>query len=501
VTAPATTAARTKPQAPASTEIPITDQARLHQGVPATTTDGSVTTATGTGLSAPARPPERLLLAGFRPRAASTTTAATAARAARVVIDEVDTLDPNLTPEIVPGPGAPLPSPLGPPPRRELAPPSGPPSGDPTPFSDPVLRDDTSEPAPPPEAGSRRRRWWIALSVAAGLFVSLLIASALVPIPYYAISPGDASSAEARITVSGVPSYHDPGEVLFVTVTSRHLTVLDGLFAWLDPDTDIVGEDQYLGNRTPQQTRQEDLRAMGFSKDVATYVALHHLGYPVQVIDGGAVIDQFASGAPVAKVLNRNDVITAVDGTRIDLPSDISKTLQGKHPGDDVTLTVRRNTTTTTEQVKVALARRDDGSAIIGIVADVPDTVRFKFPFTVDIGTGSIGGPSAGLAFTIATLDALTPGSITGGHKVAVTGTIDVNGNVGAIGGLPQKTIAVMRAGADLFIVPKSELADAQKAAKGSRLRVVGVDTLDEALTALADLGGNAAHLPAQAAA
>ncbi len=149
----------------------------------------------------------------------------------------------------------------------------------------------------------------------------------------------------------------------------------------------------------------------------------------------------------------------------------------------------------------MTLAQREDGKAILGIFPGVPDTVNFRFPFHVDIGTGAIGGPSAGLAFTIATLDALTKGDITGGKTVAVTGTIDVNGNVGEIGGLRQKTIAVIRAGADVFIVPKGEIADAQKAAVGSRLRVVGVETLDDALKVLADEGGNALSLPKQAAA
>jgi PDZ domain-containing protein len=166
-----------------------------------------------------------------------------------------------------------------------------------------------------------------------------------------------------------------------------------------------------------------------------------------------------------------------------------------------VKVTALRGKDTKAQDITVTLAQREDGKAILGIIPGVPNTVHFEFPFNVDIGTGDIGGPSAGLAWTIATLDALTPGSITGGRKVAITGTIDVYGNVGQIGGLRQKTIAVIRAGADLFIVPKAEIADAQKAAVGSRLRVVGVETLDDALKVLADEGGNALTLPKQAAA
>jgi PDZ domain-containing protein len=414
-----------------------------------------------TASSRSARSPRRPGLAGFRPATASKTTDAAAARAANVVKVEVRTLETIVTPE-----------------------------------PDPSIVADPSDAEP--KSG---RRWLVVVVVAAALFVAFLIASALVYVPYYGISPGSASSAEARVQVKGASAYHDSGDVLFVTVTERHLTMLEWAFAWLDPDTDIRTEKQVLGTKTSEQDRKEQLQVMGFSTEIATYVAMKYLGYKVEVLDGGALISDFAPDVPIAKQLARNDVITAVDGTPIHLPSDITPVLANKKPGDTVKVTVRRAKDNQVQDVTVTLAKRDDGKAILGIFPGVPNTVRFRFPFTVDIGTGDIGGPSAGLAWTIATLDALTPGSITGGKKVAVTGTIDINGNVGAIGGLRQKTIAVIRAGADLFIVPKSEIAEAEKAATGSRLRVVGVETLDDALKVLASVGGNALSLPKQAAA
>ena len=414
-----------------------------------------------TAPSSSARSPRRPGLAGFRPATASKTTDAAAARAANVVKVEVRTLETMVTPE-----------------------------------PDPSIV--AESPDAEPKSG---RRWLIVVAVAAGLFVAFLIASALVYIPYYGISPGSASSAETRVDVTGAPSYHDKGDVLFVTVSERHLTVLEWAFAWLDPDTDIRTEKQVLGTKTSEQDRQEQLRVMGFSTQTATYVAMKYLGYKVEVLGGGALISDFAPNVPIAKQLARNDVITAIDGVPIHLPSDISPVLANKKPGDKVLVTALRGKDTKTQDVTVTLVQREDGKAILGIIPDVPNTVHFKLPFTVGIGTSDIGGPSAGLAWTIATLDALTPGSITGGKKVAITGTIDVYGNVGQIGGLRQKTIAVLRAGADLFIVPKAEIADAQKAAVGSRLRVVGVETLDDALKVLAGEGGNALSLPKQAAA
>ena len=109
----------------------------------------------------------------------------------------------------------------------------------------------------------------------------------------------------------------------------------------------------------------------------------------------------------------------------------------------------------------------------------------FQFPVRVSIDSGAVGGPSAGLAFTLALLDELTPGDLFGGHKVAATGTMTPSGAVGPIGGLPQKTVAVQREGATLFLVPKSEEQEAIDKAKGSNLKVVGVETLDDAIAAL----------------
>jgi len=116
------------------------------------------------------------------------------------------------------------------------------------------------------------------------------------------------------------------------------------------------------------------------------------------------------------------------------------------------------------------------------------------FGFEVDFDTGNVGGPSAGLAFSLALLDQLTEGELTGGAKVAVTGTIDARGSVGAVGGVPQKAAAVRDLQADVFIVPLSlgeDELERVRAIAGDSLVIVAVATLDEALEVLAGLGGN----------
>jgi PDZ domain-containing protein len=147
-----------------------------------------------------------------------------------------------------------------------------------------------------------------------------------------------------------------------------------------------------------------------------------------------------------------------------------------------------------TLDVEVELTASPD-DATRTIVGFYPfDTRRVELPFELDIDTGSIGGPSAGLAFTLTLIDELTPGELTGGSRVAVTGTIELDGTVGAIGGLRQKASAVAQAGVDVFIVPLSQGEqdlEAARRAGGEDLEIITVGTLEDAIAVLERLGGD----------
>ena len=129
----------------------------------------------------------------------------------------------------------------------------------------------------------------------------------------------------------------------------------------------------------------------------------------------------------------------------------------------------------------------------IGIGDVTVRAVDADLPFDVSIDSGTIGGPSAGLAFTLTLIDVVTPGELTGGNRVAVTGTISAAGQVGNVGGVAQKAAAAEAEGVSMFIVPIESVEAAESTT--SDLRVVGVETLDDALAALADLGGDVEEL------
>jgi PDZ domain-containing protein len=238
---------------------------------------------------------------------------------------------------------------------------------------------------------------------------------------------------------------------------------------------------------------------MDTSKLTAETVALERLGHQVTIVTSGTVVREISKGSPASKVLKTDDVIVAVDGEPIDHFDELRSLLQVGGPGASHELTVERPAGSNTHvQVKITTIASPASAgqptrAVIGIVPE-ERIVDFKFPFDITIDSGAVGGPSAGLAFTLAVLDVLTPGELTGGRRIAVTGTMSLDGTVGPVGGAVQKAVAVRKAGYVAFLVPLDEYKDVQRTV-GHDLRVIPVGTLQDALDALKSLGGDVASL------
>jgi PDZ domain-containing protein len=192
-------------------------------------------------------------------------------------------------------------------------------------------------------------------------------------------------------------------------------------------------------------------------------------------------------------VLEPGDVITAIDGEPVRGTEDLVRILSGLEPGDEIELTVIHPDQAERTETLV-LGTRPDGTdgGFLGVATSTAVDEK-PLPLEVELDTGEVGGNSAGLALTLSVIDALTEGDLVGGRRVAVTGTIDVGGTVGLIGGIKQKAVAVDRADADVFLVPTALAEQARRHAGDTE--VIGVDTLADALEALADLGGNAREL------
>ena len=313
--------------------------------------------------------------------------------------------------------------------------------------------------------------------------------SVLIPVPYVIFGPGPtlntlgSTSGKPLITISGHPTYPTSGHLNMVTVgvtggPGRKLNIFRALAAWLNPDEAVVPESEvFPPGQSAKQSQQQDTQEMTSSQQLATAAALTelHIPYATEV-----VVVQTVSGYPADGVLEVGDVITAVDGKTVTGPSSLTGLIYAHQAGSTLTLTIDRNGTT--RQVRVG-TKESGGHPVMGVVIQQ----QYKFPFTVTISVGGIGGPSAGMMFALGILDKLTKLDLTGGKFIAGTGEITASGQVQAIGGIQQKMVGARDAGATIFLTPASNCSNTTGAVPAG-LRLVEVSTLTQAVDYLEDI-------------
>ncbi|MHB1444626.1 MAG: YlbL family protein [Acidimicrobiales bacterium] len=327
------------------------------------------------------------------------------------------------------------------------------------------------------------------------LAMAVLLVAEFLHIPYYELSPGPTAPVSELITVPASDRHPVHGSLLLVTVYQTHLTTVGYLRAQVSSNVQVYSAEQILGGLPASQLVAQDQAEMAQSQQYAEVAALRRLGYSVPEHGTGVLVAYILKNTPAAHALQLGDTILSIDGRATLTDSQLVAVLAQEHPGQRVTLAVQ-NPKGQDRTVSLTLAKRP-GSPSEGFLGIGPLTRNdsFDFPLKISINAGGIGGPSAGLAFTLGIIDALTGGNLTGRSVMAATGTIDVNGKVGDVGGVAEKAVAVSRAGATLFLVPPQEYATA-RAHAGPHLKVVAVSTLDQALKAIGANGGDLRGIP-----
>lgn len=319
--------------------------------------------------------------------------------------------------------------------------------------------------------------------------------------PYYALSPGSVRETTGRVQVADSEVFIPDGEIGFVTITlTERVTMWEYLWAEFDDTIDLIEEERINGDGSAEEKREEDRRRMQDSKDDASVVALEYLGYEVPRVGLGVQVDSVTGCMSAEGLLIPGDLILSADGRETPVRTALTDVLATKSIDDRVELRVDRVVSGDIELIEIVLGSSQDPCIeveidgperpMLGIGLSPSDLVDYDLPVDVDIDSDRVGGPSAGLAFTLAIIDVLTPGELTGGNKIATTGTININAAVGNVGGIKQKTVAAREAGVELFLVPMDEVAEAQHFA-GEDMDVVGVETLQDAMEALSAVGGN----------
>lgn len=373
------------------------------------------------------------------------------------------------------------------------------------------------------ESFYRAHRWWsIFGGVLLAVVVAAVILASVVPLPYYSLQPGSVYDTIERVEAPGDLVSIPEGEIGFVTVSqTANINSWQWLDAKLDNNVRILHEDEVRGDQTADELREADIRRMQVSKDAAVVVALQRLGFDLIITPIGIEVAQVFDCTAADGTLGTGDLIVGVNGVDVRTGEELVEQLMEQAIGDEVDLRIERidpnNPTQSmhTDLVAITLGSADADCLPDDVQADEPrpfigiGTLPIfdeDFPIEIDLRTGSVSGPSAGLAFTLAIMDVLSEGELTNGLSIVATGTIGRDSNVGPVGGIHQKTIAAERSGADVFLVPKccdnfvsretGEPLDLQSnyneaVTYAEDMIVIGVDTLDEALIALGELGGD----------
>ncbi|MGW2341432.1 YlbL family protein [Streptomyces sp. NPDC001661] len=343
------------------------------------------------------------------------------------------------------------------------------------------------------------------------ILIALLCAGVLIKVPYAEMSPGPTVNTladhggEPVIQINGHKTYDASGHLNMTTVrvtsADYNMNLVSAVYGWLAHDSIVVPhETLYPDGQTEQQSSQQNAEEFSQSQESAKVAALHELGIPVK---SWVIVSSVVKDSPAQGRLHAGDVIKAVDGTKVTKPTDVAKLVTQHKPGENVVFTVvpvkeaaaaekAGKTATRTENVTIKTEKAEDDRAIVGIQAGTDHT----FPFEIDIKLADVGGPSAGLMFSLGIVDKLTSDDLTGGKFVAGTGTIDEDGKVGPIGGIGMKTVGARDKGAQYFLTPKDNCATAAKDTPDG-LTLVKVNTLDDAMDALKDIrSGDTADLP-----
>ena len=323
-----------------------------------------------------------------------------------------------------------------------------------------------------------------------GLALAAIVVAALwmLPSDSYLLLPDRAKPLADKVSVEGEkPS--PPGGIYYVDVVVRQATLLEKLVPPLRPDgADIVPEHALVPpGSTFRDRREQNLRQMDRSQEIAAAVALRELGYDVQAEPEGALVVAVAADAPAAGRLEPTEVIVAVDGEPVRTPDDLRRLIAEREPGEEVTLRVRAGDDTREVEITTIESPEEAGRPIVGI--QVEQSAEIELALDVEIDLGGVGGPSAGLAFALDVVEELR-GNVDRGLRVAATGELELDGDVVSVGGVKQKILGARRSGVDVFLVPAGDNADVARQHAGD-LRVIPVESFGQALQRLATVARN----------
>lgn len=333
---------------------------------------------------------------------------------------------------------------------------------------------------PPPDAapvkGLHPWRW----AIFGAIILGLAVAAIYVPIPiFYAYLPGPVRDVEKLVEVTGVDTYSSEGQLYLTTVSvDIEVTFVDWVSYLVDPNSVVVMKEEVTGGASFEDLEARQIEEMKGSKRNAEEVVFSRLGIATPT-GKGARIEATQEGSPAAGKLLEGDVIVSIGGDEVDTTCDVDSIMDTYKPGETVNLIVQRDGAEREVILEAGASPTDQHAGFLGIfMADVD--YEFDSGAKVEFETGNIAGPSAGLMFSLALYDRLTPDDLTGGRAIAGTGEITCGGGVGPIGGIEQKVAGAENEGAEVFLAPAANFDAAEAAA--DEIEVVRISNFAQAV-------------------
>ena len=301
---------------------------------------------------------------------------------------------------------------------------------------------------------------------------------------YYFMSPGP--PYQWNIEIENVETYEYDGNLYQLTVRRDEANYFVYAWARLNSQIDLYPREVILPDGvTPQELSEISIQNMVTSENVAIAVALDSLDYEIESEGDGVLVVGLLDDSPVKDKLVKNDLIISINNELVRSASEFISMLRTYEIGDIVNIGLIRNEQELTIETKLIEHVEYENEPMVGFLASTPNQ-QFIFPFEVDIKTGNVGGPSAGMMMALNVYNLLTEDDITNGKKIAGTGTIEIDGSIGPVGGVKQKVIAAKRANAGLILVPTANYEEASVFADDNT-QIVAVDSFDNALNVIFD--------------
>ena len=284
----------------------------------------------------------------------------------------------------------------------------------------------------------------------------------------------------------GDTEYYDfDGNLFQLTVRRDEASALIYLWSYIDNSFDLYPREVILPKGvTPQELSEISIQNMKTSENVAIAVALKNLNYDIDSKGDGVLVVGILDDSPVKDKLLKGDLLTTINNEQIFSASEFIATLRKYDIGETVTIGLTRDIDGVDTEISISTQLIEhieyDNEPMVGFLATTVNE-RFDFPFEIDIKTGNVGGPSAGLMMALNVYNNLIPNDITNSLIIAGTGTIEIDGSVGPVGGIRQKVIAAKRAGSELILVPTANYEEASPFST-DETAIVPVDSFEEAL-------------------